>query len=330
MTSYYEPSGTVGGDLFDLIPLPENRYLLVMGDITGKGVQAALLMGAVKSVILNGAMNFRGDLVADFFLPLREQLSGSLLKEHFLTGIFCLVDPQEQRLSWINAGHPPCYVYSQKNHRWTPLDSEKRTLPLGWRIGGEEEAVEVEEHPFFPGDLLLAYTDGLFECFNPEGRPLSLGGLEELLHLNPPRSPVAYPFRLAHQVDKAGFSLKEDDVTLAALELNPPEVDPLLFAFWGQSYQLTSFLGEVNLALTGKISQDSTKAEILDFIQGQLRYALEQKRTQREYPFLCRLVPEEGGGWRVFLLGHKALWDRATVEETEEFPPLRIVSRKIQ
>ena len=146
----------VGGDWYDAIGLTGGRVLLVMGDVSGKGLAAASTVGALRSAIRGYALEGHGPV------QIVERLNTFVLaeprREHMATLVLAVFDPVDAQLSYVNAGHPPPLTLSaQGAPRY--LDGA-RSVPLGVLPfpGYEEETVVLE-----PGGAVVLYTDGLVE-----------------------------------------------------------------------------------------------------------------------------------------------------------------------
>jgi PAS domain S-box-containing protein len=146
----------VGGDWYDAVPLDGGRVLLVMGDVSGKGLAAASTLGALRNAIRAYALEGHGPAA------MAERLNRLILadadREHMTTLVLAIFDPVESRLRWVNAGHPPPLALD-------PADGPRflgghRSVPLGvLPFAGYED----EETDLPPGGALVLYTDGLVE-----------------------------------------------------------------------------------------------------------------------------------------------------------------------
>ena len=111
MATYYQPAKAVGGDFYDFIELPDGLIGLVCGDVTGKGVPAALVMATTHSIL-------RGD-APQFVSPSKvlERANNLLLQDippqMFVTCLYGVLDPSTGRLRYANAGHNPPYVHTR-------------------------------------------------------------------------------------------------------------------------------------------------------------------------------------------------------------------------
>ena len=162
----------LGGDCYDLVPLPENRLAVAVGDASGKALAAALMIANVQSslrtaLLLTGA---EGPLM---LRAVNRQVHAASLSDRYAT-LFCGVFNGETRtLGYVNAGHnPPMVVRPENSIIWL----ETRGAPVGifpdWAY--EERPTELKR-----GDLLLAYTDGMIEAANPAAEELGLEGLRK-------------------------------------------------------------------------------------------------------------------------------------------------------
>ena len=146
----------VGGDWYDAIGLTGGRVLLVMGDVSGKGLAAASTVGALRSAIRAYALEGHGP--AEIAERLNTFVLAEPSREHMATIVLAVFDPVDAELSYVNAGHPPPLALTPDG---VPrfLDGA-RSVPLGVLPfpGYEEETVVLE-----PGGALVLYTDGLVE-----------------------------------------------------------------------------------------------------------------------------------------------------------------------
>ena len=146
----------VGGDWYDAIGLTGGRVLLVMGDVSGKGLAAASTLGALRSAIRAYALEGHGP--AQIAERLNTFVRAEPSREHMATLVLTVFDPVDAELTYVNAGHPPPLTLSADG-RPQFLDGA-RSVPLGVLPfpGYEEETVTLE-----PGGAVVLYTDGLVE-----------------------------------------------------------------------------------------------------------------------------------------------------------------------
>ena len=162
---YYAPAQRVSGDYYDYIRLPGNRLAVVIGDVVGKGMSAALLMAhlaAATRVCLASSPKLT-DAVRQMNVVLLNSISDDL----FITFVVAVLDLDEFRLTVINAGHPPPLLRrgSRKPIKLEDFAADLTSLPLGVRDCPYQQV----ETTFEPGDTLLLYTDGATEMRNSSG-----------------------------------------------------------------------------------------------------------------------------------------------------------------
>ena len=167
------PANTVGGDFYDILPLPDNRVVVALGDVAGKGSPAALLMAlllAMQRTLL--------DLGLDA-APLLERLNVQILRHapssRFITLLFVTIDPATGELVSVNAGHLPGLI----RRRNGDVD---RLTEGGIALGMFEHSHYATQTTCLePGDLLVIYSDGITEAEDPSGAPFDEAGLLALI-----------------------------------------------------------------------------------------------------------------------------------------------------
>ena len=159
LSARYLPAASeseVGGDWYDAISLGEGRVLLVMGDVSGKGLAAASMLGALRNAIR--AYAFDGYGPAEIAERVNRFVLKDSAREHMATLVLAVFDPVEGELSWVNAGHPPPLTLNSDGE---PHFLEgARSVPLGVLPfpNYQEDRTKLE-----PGGAIVLYTDGLIE-----------------------------------------------------------------------------------------------------------------------------------------------------------------------
>lgn len=167
------PAREVGGDFYDFIPLPEGRWGVVIADVSGKGVPAALLMALSRSLIRAYSRSHPSvlnalELANDFML--KDTRSGM-----FVTCFYAVVDPRRRTLVYVNAGHNPPVVAR-------PTEPVVLLRASGTPLGVIEQPGIVEEQcDLAAGDTVLMYTDGITEAAAPNGERFGVHRLEEVV-----------------------------------------------------------------------------------------------------------------------------------------------------
>jgi hypothetical protein len=176
VVSRYQPASTgskVGGDWFDVIELGEGRAAFVIGDVVGRGVTAAAIMGQVRTAIRSCALL---RLPPSDVLRTVSQLIGATPEASFVTCFYAVHDRAENTLTYANAGHLPAVLLSADGS--TEQIGEALAMPLG--VGAE---FPQEQCRFLPDARIVLYTDGLIESHTrdlTEGIEILLGKLSAL------------------------------------------------------------------------------------------------------------------------------------------------------
>ncbi|MEX2170018.1 MAG: SpoIIE family protein phosphatase [Pirellulales bacterium] len=157
---YYQSARQVGGDYYDYVLLPDGRFAVIVGDVAGKGVAAALLMARLSSDVRFSLASERDPAQAV------RQINRSFLEhdweDRFVTMIVAVVDPREHQLTIVNAGHMAPLLRSIDG-KVEELGEDLAGLPLGVADGYEyESCIRMLE----PGDCVTIYTDGFSEAMN--------------------------------------------------------------------------------------------------------------------------------------------------------------------
>ena len=169
----FEPCKWVGGDYVDAIQDAEGKMLFIMGDVCGKGMQAALITATLHATVHTSALG-KINLV-DLMGRLNEYLVQTLPDESFVTMMGMLLDPKTGDLEVINAGHPPAMV-ADASGKVRQLQAGAN-LPLGYVPLPHEVASEKLQ----PGELLVVYTDGCNEMVNEQNDMLGIDRLATMI-----------------------------------------------------------------------------------------------------------------------------------------------------
>ena len=168
---FYEPAQRVGGDYFDYVELPNNRVAVVLADVSGKGIAAALLMAKLSSEMRISLLTESCPAVA--VGRVNASLASQGLDDRFVTLVLALLDTSTHRLTLVNAGHmPPLLRHASGDVE--EVGEEATGIPLGIDEDFEYESTDFD---LAAGDMLSMFTDGISEAMSPEG---DLYGLERL------------------------------------------------------------------------------------------------------------------------------------------------------
>src|SRR5215216_3678658 len=173
ISPFYQPAREVGGDFYDFHFLSEGRVGLVVGDATGKGVPAALVMSSARSMLraVAQASNYSP---ADVLGRVNDSLVADIPPNMFVTCFYAILDPKSAGLSYANAGHDLPYVRRGGDCE----ELMAREMPLGLMPGMNYEEKEIA---FDAGEVAFFYTDGLVEAHAPDGEMFGFPRLRALI-----------------------------------------------------------------------------------------------------------------------------------------------------
>ncbi len=207
---YYESAYEIGGDYYDFIPLPRQRVAMLLGDVAGKGVVAALLMAKLSAEARFCVLTEPNLAVA--ISKLNALMCRSGIADRFVTLVAAILDHESHTVTLVNAGHPPPLFY----HRATrsvgeSISHELAGLPLGIQQSFEYESCHISLEP---GDSILAFTDGVTEAMDDNNVQLQIEGVHAAVEGNA-YSPRALGERVVQIVKQfvAGRS-QDDDIAL--------------------------------------------------------------------------------------------------------------------
>jgi serine phosphatase RsbU (regulator of sigma subunit) len=204
------PANTVGGDFFDILPLENDRLVIAVGDVAGKGSPAALLM-ALLLAMLRTLVDERLE-PAELVTRLNVQVSRHAPGTRFITLFYGVYDAQSGELTYVNAGHTPPLLLRAEDR----LD---RLNEGGMALGMFERAAYVTGRTQLHADDLLAiYSDGITEAENPGGQPFDEQGLESALLSNRHQGISAIGTAVVHAVEQHTADTRlADDLTILLL-----------------------------------------------------------------------------------------------------------------
>ena len=208
----YRPAREVGGDFYDFHPLPEGRLGLEVGDATGKGVPAALVMSTTCGMLQLAAQALDSSSPGEVLRQVNEALLVRIPHNMFVTCFYAILDPKSGNLTYANAGHDVPYLH---RGRGEAEELRARGMPLGLMpgMGYEEKGIELDV-----GEGVFFYSDGLVEAHDPKGEMFGFPRLRALIaeHGEEESLEEALLEELYSFVGE-GWE-QEDDITLLTLE----------------------------------------------------------------------------------------------------------------
>ncbi|MBI3949433.1 MAG: SpoIIE family protein phosphatase [Acidobacteria bacterium] len=204
------PSAAVGGDYFDFIDVGDGRWGLVIADVSGKGIPAALIMASFRAylqALVSNDFSLRG-----VFYRLNRLLMKTTEARHFVTAFFARFDPEERRIFYVNAGHnPPLLIRPGE----PPQVLSRGGIPLGIF---DSVAYTEDVAYFHQGDILVMYTDGITESTDAAGRVFGLQQLVSLVRTHAEESAGEICQKIVQEVQH--FSAPDgpaDDLTIVVV-----------------------------------------------------------------------------------------------------------------
>ncbi len=221
---YYQPAQYLGGDYFDYIALPDGRLVVALGDVSGKGVSAALLMAKLSSEVRYSLVTESTPVAA------MNRLNAIFCEERwdsrFITFLLTLIDTKSHVITMLNAGHnPPLLCDVCVNGETIDLDRPRvreiaddlKGLPLGVSPLSNYEQLSFT---LSPGQMIAVYSDGLTDAMNMEGQTYDLARIKEML-----ASPRA------ETVDAIGRNLID---SIRRFSANAPQADDQCLVLFGR------------------------------------------------------------------------------------------------
>ncbi|MCZ6558000.1 MAG: SpoIIE family protein phosphatase, partial [SAR324 cluster bacterium] len=232
-----DPAREVGGDFYDFFFVDDDRLCICIGDVSGKGVPAALFMAVTKTLIKSRA----GDdaSTASIITHVNDELSSDNSNSMFVTVFLAILNIKTGELVYTNAGHNPPYI--KRNNGALERLSRRHGVVIGALEG---QVYEEDTGMLDTGDLLFMYTDGVTEQTNEGGSLFSEKRLENLLSLKTVNSVDAAISTIHSKVVKfRSQSDQNDDITILAIQYlgNPPK----------------KFAGDMYINIANKLSEIS-------------------------------------------------------------------------
>jgi serine phosphatase RsbU (regulator of sigma subunit)/anti-sigma regulatory factor (Ser/Thr protein kinase) len=221
-SSIYQPSTTIGGDLFDILQISENKFVVYVGDISGHGVKAALMMTAVKSIISMLIKDEKENLDPHFIVTrLNRILCKELFFEDYMTLALGVIDLEKNEIRILSAGHPSLLEYDM-NSGTTKLVGENGAIPVGWKEDYEYSIEEEDVVAITDNKAYLMYTDGIFECENQEEEQLGLDGFTRFLNDNSNLNcGLMMPHKFKQLLADMKYNIDSDDFTMVEFHKLP-------------------------------------------------------------------------------------------------------------
>lgn len=203
-----------GGDYYDFIKTGSDKWGLVVGDVVGHGIGAALLMASAAGILHAGINNGEENLET-LFSSLNTFLEKDVGDIRFMTLFFALLDPTNRSLQWLSAGHGPMFLYRAESKEVEELAAT--TMPLG--VMDDVEFRPVQNENLASGDMLALGTDGIWETINSDGEMFGSERVSQLLKDLAKQSAEEIVSKVLLAVEEfRDQAPKDDDLTLIILK----------------------------------------------------------------------------------------------------------------
>src|SRR5215203_1743154 len=212
VAAFYRPAREVGGDFYDFLEFEDGHLGIIVGDVTDKGVPAALVMATTRTMLRTSAQ--RLDSPGEVLRQVNDVLVPDIPPNMFVTCLYAILDPRSGNLRYANAGQDLPY---QRHKGRVGETSELRAtgMPLGLMPG---MSYEEKETVLEAGDSILFYTDGLVEAHDPRRDMFGIPRLQGFISAHPGGAPMI-DFLLEELARFVGDSWEqEDDITLVTLQ----------------------------------------------------------------------------------------------------------------
>ncbi len=228
LTAHYQPAREVGGDFYDFLYFDDGRLGIVIGDVTDKGVPAALVMATTRTLLRAAAERLASP--GQVLQRVNDLLHPDIPPRMFVTCLLAVLDPESGHIIYANAGHDVPYHHTANGAE----ELRAKGMPLGLMPGMTYEEKETTVNP---GDSVLFYSDGLVEAHAPDREMFGFPRLKEMVDEHSGGAPlVTYLLDELAAFTGVGWE-QEDDVTLVVLQSVMPgpakedDVDQILAAF---------------------------------------------------------------------------------------------------
>ncbi len=216
----YVSSHTIGGDLYDVIPLGEKKFGVAVADVSGKGIPASIVMAICRTNLHRVAQV--EDSPYEVLRQLNEVVVGEIKGDTYVTVLYAVFDLELGRITYARAGHERPLLCSNDSARGVSYASfpDSEGFPVGM-VPDEQfsEFLEEKSIPFNEGDIFVAFTDGVIETSNSCGKEFSAARLADSIKANRKASAADISRSLLDSLrDFSGKASYDDDLTLVAVK----------------------------------------------------------------------------------------------------------------
>jgi len=214
--TFYQPARGIGGDYYDFLSLSGGRWGIAIGDVSGKGIGAALLMASLQASLRAQALHPHSDLTA-LIGDVNRLVYESSPTAFFASLFYAEYEPATRMLQYVNAGHNPPIIVRPQMESCELFHLRAQAVPIGMFADTQFSATKFQ---LAKDDILVAYTDGITEAANASGELWGLERLERLLRSCNRMAPNEIVERILAEVSEfANGEPQHDDVTLVVMKV---------------------------------------------------------------------------------------------------------------
>jgi len=214
--TFYQPARGIGGDYYDFLSLSGGRWGIAIGDVSGKGIGAALLMASLQASLRAQALHPHLDLTA-LIGDVNRLVYESSPTAFFASLFYAEYQPATRMLQYVNAGHTPPIIVRPQMESCELFHLRAQAVPIGMFVDTQFAATKFQ---LAKDDILVAYTDGITEAANASGDMWGLERLERLLRSCSRMAPNEIVERILAEVSEfANGEPQSDDVTLLVMKV---------------------------------------------------------------------------------------------------------------
>lgn len=219
ISAYSNAADEVGGDYYDTFKLDEDRYVMIIGDVSGKGTSAAFNMSQMKGIFQSLIQLNLGP--AQFMIKANAALSRCLERNHFITASIFLIDTKAHTICHARAGHVPTLMHQVKNKKTDYLGIDGLGLGI-LRNMQYEKHVEEKTFNYSAGDILVLFTDGIVEAKNEKSHQFGFERIRSLVEVYHELSPKEIQNKIIDSLHAyvGGDGLIDDDYSIMVVKFS--------------------------------------------------------------------------------------------------------------
>lgn len=212
ISGFNVPSRQVGGDYYDIIERQSGELYAAIADVTGKGFAASLLMSNLQAA-MHTVVEYDADL-ASATARLNDTIYKNTPSDKFITFFWCRINPEARKITYVNAGHNPPYLYRKKTNELIELDQGGLLLgAMPTMMPYEQAEFDMEE-----GDIIISFTDGVTEAFNDEEEEYGEERLMRLIQKYCKLSAKELTDHIVEDVMTFANGIQYDDITILIIK----------------------------------------------------------------------------------------------------------------